>query len=196
MLYEASKEIQALLVAQRYPVKVKYGPERIKRGQYPSGHVIVLERARDADDTLSAPKGVNQNPRRVFDIALACKATIYARSSLGGAHAGDHERETEKVRDAFLAALAKWYAGARAGTTAGIQVSGARFSAPEEEGPEKWPGAVYEMRFTIPRGVFDRAYAGEQNAGAARPTGTATGIGNTTIASAPGIDPATGCDST
>jgi hypothetical protein len=192
MLYEASKEIQTLLSAQLYPVKVKYGPERIKRGHYPSGHVIVLERARDADDTLGPPKGVNQNPRRLFDIALACKATIYARSSLGGAHDGDHERETEKIRDAFLAALYKWGAGARAGA---IQVSGARFAAPTEEGPEKWPGAVYELRFTVPRGVYDRAYAGEQNAGAARPTGAATGIGNTTIATAPGVAPATGCDS-
>ncbi len=195
MLYEAAKAIQTLLSAQLYPVKVKYGPERIKRGAYPSGHVIVVERARDADDVLGPPKGVNQNPRRLFDIALACKATIYARSSLGGAHDGDHERETEKIRDAFLAALAKWHAGARAGTTAGIQVSGARFAAPEE-GPEKWPGAVYELKFTIPRGVYDRAYVGEQNAGAARPTGAATGVGNTTVASAPGVTPATGCDST
>jgi hypothetical protein len=193
MLYEASKQIQALLSAQLYPVKVKYGPERIKRGHYPSGHVIVLERARDADDTVSAPKGLNQNPRRVYDIALACKATIYARSSLGGAHDGDHERETEKIRDAFLAALYKWGVGARAGA---VQVSGARFTAAAEEGPEKWPGAVYELRFTVPRGVFDRAYAGEQNAGTARPTGTAAGVGNTTVASAPGVAPATGCDST
>lgn len=192
MLYEAHKEIQALLSAQSYPVHVKYGPERIKRGQYPSGHVIVLERARDADDTLSAPKGLNQNPRRLFDLMLACKATIYARSSLGGAHDGDHEREAEKIRDAFLAALFKWGASARAGA---IQVNGARFTAATEEGPDKWPGAVYELRFTVPRGVFDRAYVGEQNAGTARPTGTATGVGNTTVASAPGVDPATGCDS-
>jgi hypothetical protein len=196
MLYEASKEIQTLLSAQHYPVRVKYGPERVKRSQYPSGHVIVLERARDADDTLSAAKGVTQNPRRVFDIALACKATIYARSSLGGAHAGDHERETEKIRDAFLAALAKWHAAARAGVTAGVQLTGARFRDADEEGPEKWPGAVYELRFTVPRGVFDRAYVGEQNAGTARPTGAATGVGNTTVASAPGVTPATGCDST
>ncbi len=193
MLYECSKQIQTLLSAQLHPVRVKYGPERIKRGHYPSGHVIVVERARDADDTLSAPKGLNQNPRRVFDIALACKATIYARSSLPGAHDGDHERELEKIRDAFLVALYKWGAGARAGA---IAVSGARFSAPEAEGPEKWPGAVYELRFTIPRGVFDRAHVGEQNAGTARPTGTATGVGNTTVASAPGVTPATGCDST
>lgn len=193
MLYEASKEIQTLLSAQLYPVKVKYGPERVQRGHYPSGHVIVIERARDADDTLSAPKGVNQNPRRLYDIALACKATIYARSSLGGAHHGDHEREAEKVRDAFLAALYKWGVGARAGA---IAVRGARFSPPAEEGPECWPGAVYELRFTVPRGVFDRAYVGEQNAGTPRPTGAATGIGNTTIASAPGVTPATGCDST
>lgn len=193
MLYEASKDIQALLSAQHYPVKVKYGPERIKRGDYPSGHVIVLERARDADDTLNAPKGLNQNPKRMFDLLLACKATIYARSSLGGAHGGDHERETEKIRDAFLAALYNWGASARAGA---IQVSGARFSASAEEGPEKWPGAVYELRFTVPRGVFDRAYVGEQNAGTARPTGAATGVGNATIASAPGVTPATGCRST
>jgi hypothetical protein len=196
MLYEAAKQIQTLLSAQLYPVKVKYGPERIKRGHYPSGHVIVLERARDADDTLGPPKGINQNPRRLFDIALACKATIYARSSLGGAHDGDHEREAEKIRDAFLAALAKWYAGARAGTTAGVRFSGGRFKEATDEGPEKWPGAVYELRFAVPRGVFDRAYVGEQNAGAARPSGAATGIGNTTVASAPGVDPATGCDST
>ncbi len=68
--------------------------------------------------------------------------------------------------------------------------------AKPEDGPEVWPGLRYEIRFGLPRGVFDRDYVGEQNAGADGPTGAATGVANTTIATAPGVAPATGCDST
>jgi hypothetical protein len=192
MLYEFSKDIQAFLAEKKYPVKVRFGPERVTRDKYREGHAVVIEHDPDAGDQLSPPTGVSHNPRRLFDRKLGVKATIYARSSLPNAHRGDHERECEKIVDAFLSALYKWCAAGRV-TAAAVSKMG--FPADPADGPEVWPGVAYEIFFGLPRGVYDREYVGEQNAGAGGPTGTPTGVGNTTVASAPGVAPATGCDS-
>jgi hypothetical protein len=191
VLYELHKDVQALLAAQKYPVKVRFGPERITRDKYREGHAIVIEHDTDAGDSFVAPRGLRTNPRRVRDHTQGAKATVYARSSLPNAHRGDHERECMKIVHAFVAAMYKWGAEGRVGD---IPVSKAGYLAPTG-GPEVWPGVVYELRFTVACGVYDRTYVGEQNPGAPQPTGTATGVGNTTVASAPGVTPATGCDS-
>lgn len=192
MLYEMHKGVQALLAAQKYPVHVRFGPERITRDKYREGHAIVIEHDTDAGDSVVAPRGLRENPRRVRVRALGAKATVYARSSLPNAHRGDHERECEKIVDALIVALYKWGAEGRVGD---IPISKAGYIPAAPDGPEVWPGVVYELRFAVSRGVYDRTYVAEQNPGAAQPTGTPTGVGNTTVASAPGITPATGCDS-
>jgi hypothetical protein len=193
MLYELSKDLQALLAAKKYPVKVRFGPERVMRDKYREGHAIVIEHDPDAGDRLLAPPGAKHHSRMLRARVLGAKATIYARSSLPNAHRGDHERECEKIVDALTCAMYKWGAEAKVGD---LPVSKMGFLAAPPDGPEVWPGVVYEIRFGVPRGVYDRDYVGEQNAGAAGPTGAATAVGNTTVATVPGVAPATGCDST
>lgn len=196
MLYEFVKDVRGFLAAKKYPVEVRHGPDRVTRENCRGGFAVVFERDTDSGDTLgpAATRNVGPGlPPFLRAVTLGCKATIYARSSLPNAHRGDHERETEKIRDAVLCALYKWGVAGRVGD---LPVSKMGYvAAKPEDGPEVWPGLQYEIRFGLPRGVYDREYVGEQNAGAGGPTGAATGVGNTTIATAPGVGPATGCDS-
>jgi hypothetical protein len=194
MLYEFAKDIRGFLAAKKYPVAVRHGPDRVTRELYPTGHVVVFERDAASGDKLGPPATRNEGPGLppfLRAVVLGCKATIYARSSLPNAHRGDHERETEKIRDAVLCAMYKWGVAGRVGD---LPVSKMGYVENADK-PEVWPGLKYEIIFGLPRGVKDREYVGEQNAGAGGPTGAPTGVGNTTVASAPGVAPATGCDS-
>lgn len=193
MLYEFQKDIQVMLAARAYPVRVRYGPERLTRTHAAEGHSVVIEADTEAGDKLMAPRGGQGNPRKPRDLLIGAMATIYARSVLPNAHRGDHERECRKIVDALVSCFYEWGVRGRVGD---LPVTKMGFIQPEGEAKEVWPGAVYEIRFGLPRGVYDRTYVGEQNPGAARPTGAATGVANRTEASAPGVDPATGCDST
>lgn len=193
MLYEFHKDIQRLLAERKYPVQVRYH-ERFTRDTCREGHAIIVEHDTDSGDQLQPPRGAQGNPPKYFDRMIGAKATVYARSSLPNAHRGDHERECEKVIDAFTSAFKKWCTAGRV-TTATVGKMGYVPPKPDE-GPEVWSGVKYEIHFALPRGVYDREYAGEQNAGNANPTGAASGVANRTDASAPGYNPETGCDST
>lgn len=195
MLYEFCKDIRGFLAAKKYPVAVRHGPDRVTREHYPTGHVVVFERDAASGDKLGPAETRNVGPGLppfLRAVTLGSKATIYARSSLPNAHRGDHERECEKIRDAVLCAMYKWGVAGRVGD---LPISKMGYVENTDK-PEVWPGLKYEILFGLPRGVYDREYVGEQNAGAGGPTGSATGVGNTTVASAPGVIPATGCDST
>lgn len=185
MIYEFSKDVQGFLAEKKYPVRVVFGPERITRERYSFGHAIVIEHDPDAGDQVSAPPAAVRNPRLVRKRVLGAKATIYARSSLPNAHRGDHERECEKIVDALIAAFYRWGAEGKVGD---LPITKAGFIKPPE-GPEVWPGVAYEIRFGLPRGVYDREYVGEQNAGAAQPTGGPTSVQNQTQARLEGGDP-------
>lgn len=185
MLYEFTKDIQTFLGEKGYPVKVRFGPERITRDRYREC-AIVIEHDPDTGDRVVAPPAARRNPRLVRARVLGCKATVYARSSLPNAHRGDHERECEKYVDALIVAFYRWGAEGRVGD---LPITKAGYLAAPPDGPEVWPGVVYEIRFGLPRGIHDRAYAGEQNAGTAQPTGSPTGVQNQTQARLEGGDP-------
>lgn len=180
------QDIAAALAARKYPYPVLYGPERVQRHGY--AQAIVFERDRTQNDTIGAPNGRQQNPQKQYTRGLACVATVYAASSLAGAHVGDHERECEAVVDGVVTALNDWVTEARSGVDF---VGGTYLDAKTRDGVEQWPGVAYELRFRILRGVFRRDYDG-----AAQPTGTVAGVARTTLVSYTGRegDPAaTGC---
>lgn len=199
-LYPMSKDIQTLLAAKKFPLRVHYGPERMHREAYPE-NVVIIERDREADDTIGPPKGVQPNPRKVNARGLASVATIYARSARAGAHVGDHETLCEKFVDAVLAALSNW---AKASRAVHIPITSARYlsaaerlqvareHAPGVEAPkiEAWPGAVYRIKFLVPRALLDLDYAGE-----GLPTAELEGFASRTDVYAPGSDnvSGTGC---
>lgn len=190
MIYEFTRTIQAFLTEKSYPVRVVFDTGSLgqaKAGAH-RGHVVVIDHDA-AGDTLGPPVGAKRNPRLVRARMLGAKAEIYAKSSLPGAHRGDHERECEKIVDALIVAFYRWGVEGQVGDlpwTSGKYIPGK--DAPDDP-KEKWPGVCYQITFQLPRGVYDRMYVAEQNAGAALPTGTATGVSNQTQARLEGGDP-------
>lgn len=200
-LYPLSKDLQTLLRAKNFPLRVFYGPERTHREAYPE-NVIVVERDREASDTLTEPRGAQRNPRKMRVRGLQGIATIYARNSKAGAGVGDHETLCEKFVDALLVALEHWATATKAieiPITESRYLSFAeRLALAKEHAPgveavacEQWPGAVYRVKFTVPRALLDLNYAGDGS-----PTGTlaAPGIASRTDVEGPNGGDGTGCD--
>jgi hypothetical protein len=198
MIYEMALDLRDMLHAKRFPVDVRYGPDRAPKKNERASAVITIERDTESNDVYGPAQGPRQNPRIRGVRVLAARAKIYAKSSLPGAHIGDHERFCEQLADALLVAIYEWGAQAKTG---GIQIASARYIREEHRADiEVWPGVVYEILFGVPRGVADLTWpaAGEKQArGDARPTAGAPGFRNrtdATLAHAPeGTTPAVGC---
>ena len=192
MIYALHYDLKGMLDELKFPIHWLYGPTPVTVDGYPA-LTVVVERNRDGQsDAIRAPQGAHPNARQSRVRELPAKITIYAReTAVAGAHIGDHETLCEKVVDALIVALAEWGTAAKVGT---IAITEARYlRADERADVEKWPGVVYVLRFTVPRGVRRRDFLGN-----ARPTGTVTGVGNRTDVrpqADPDADPATGCES-
>lgn len=156
MIYQMALDLEANLQELKFPIHVHYGPERTEREGYDD--VIVMERDRQGQDVVLAPRGQQRNPRHVRDRQLACVATIFAVSTKGGAHVGDHEDLCERYVDAFVAALYDWGVASRAGD---IAVTSAKYlDKSQRADTETWPGVAYEIRFRVPRGVTRKDFDG------------------------------------
>lgn len=192
------KQVRDLVSAKGYPLSFAYGPRKMVSPTYAS-NFVVIQRDRTQTDGIGPPAAAKANPRMLRVRTLGAEALIYAMSALPNAHIGDHERECEKFVDAMLCALYKW--GKLAQSSEDLPISEARYlRADERDDVETWPGVVYRLAFRVPRGVYDRAYVSEENAGAARPTGNVTTINNQTQVRMahgdPDADPETGCGGT
>lgn len=166
MIYRMSRDLETLLLARKFPLRVEFGPERTARdAAYDS--VIVVERDMTASDTFDVAHGQNTNARKSASRYLSTVATIYARSSLPGARAGDHEDLCEQFLDALLTALRDW---ALAAVHVEVQITDGRYVA-IDPAQENWPGVAYALKFRVPRGVFKRDFTG-----LARPEGSPAGV--------------------
>lgn len=168
------RDVETALRKRKFPSEFRYGPERITRNGY-FDHVIVFERDRKANDTTRPVQGTGANPNKRLVRELCVDVKVYAKSSVDGARVEDHERECEQIVDALLLNFSEWGTAARSGA---FTITESRYlSAEEYTDPTKpleaWAGAVYVIRFRVPRGVTARDYEG-----AARPTGAATGVSN------------------
>ncbi len=153
-----SQWVGASLAARKYPVRVEYGPESTVRVAPQS--VIVIDRDRDASETIGAAHGVQRNVKKVLGRALPCRALVFACSTEEGARVQEHEHECDRYVDGLLSALEEWTTRAQTAVTYG----GARFAKSGDgvEGVElqTWPGVVYLVTFAIGRGVYARDYTG------------------------------------
>lgn len=159
MLYEISKEVDARLKVKKVPLRVAFGPERTKSTAL--NERIVIEH--DEGDTFEALMLVQPNlgkpsPSAAFKRWQAAIARIYARSPNAGAIQADHYRRAEAVLDRLLLAL-DYVVRVRKNA---MRLVGGRFILPEDlSSSETWPGALYELRFAIDRGVIDTDWNGE-----------------------------------
>lgn len=172
MIYALCRDVAALLADRKFPLPVEYGPERTVRA-FPQS-VIVIDRDRDASETISAAHGTGRNPKKVLARYLPCRALVWAASTEDGARVNEHEHECDRYVDGLLAALDDWATEAKAE----INFTSARFAKPTDAGVElaaeieAWPGVVYLVTFTVGRGVYARKYTG-----AGQPEGTVAGAG-------------------
>lgn len=179
MIYEIFRELETNLTSRGYPFPLEYGPEA-KRKKPPFDTRIVMDHDRESGDSISGPRSqvAISTPagrsRKLLDRAVGCLVRIYAKSSSPGARIENHERLAEQLVDAVLAGL-RTVIQKRATlwrVTSASFVSKEALEVPELE---KWPGVVYELKFSVDRGVFDLTWTGE-----GEPTGSITEIDNST----------------
>jgi hypothetical protein len=159
MISSFTTDLAAELSTRGVPYPVVYGPERMAQTVLASPH-IVFRRDRQQGEDYRAPKTTKQNPPLDHVRAMAVQCLVYGKSLLPGATVADHERVADKVVDQVLLALR---AVVNERQTEWAYRSGRMLSETDlaEQGLEAWPGAVYELRFTIDRGVRNENYAGE-----------------------------------
>lgn len=175
MIFALTEGVRAELMTRGFPALVLIGPERPTTRRR---HSVVLERDRDADETIGAPRGVGPNPARVFVRSPRYVARVYANEAHAAAMSWEHDREMDKLVDGVIAALDYW-----AKTQGAIfEPTGGRALRPEEiEGAETSTVACYELRFAMLRSVNRMDYDGS-----ARDTATIHDVISTTRVSLDG----------
>lgn len=182
--YLLMRDVAVKMRARGYPVRFEYGPDAVAR----EGReiVIVVERDREQGDGFVPPVGTQRNPDVIRKRLLGCVARVYAKSSKPNATIWDHEELCDHIADAFFFALYEWGAEARAGD---LPIRESRYLAASElRNEERWAGAVYQIRYQVPRGLRGVTYEGD-----ARPTGEAASVASRTDVSGPGAEDDTGC---
>ena len=160
MIYEITREVEAELRAQACPVPVVYGPERQGAGVAITTSRIVIERDRGRGDETKPGRARTLNPRMVAVRGIGAICRIYAQSTLTGAAVHDHERLADQVIDKVTVALHKIVSRRQTEW----RISSAKLLTREElalRGLEVWPGVVYEIHFSVDRGVFDTTWTEE-----------------------------------
>lgn len=159
MIYGLAREVGAELKAKGYPFHVLYGPELYKPTSITNTR-IVIERDRRAGDAFLPTRSQHLNPRQVGTTSVGAVLRIYANATVSGAALHDHETLADHLRRAVRVAIddcvkkrqTLW------------RISSGKFLSKEElelGGLEQWPGAVYELRFSVDDGDADVNYAGE-----------------------------------
>jgi hypothetical protein len=176
MLYEIAKEVQTALEAKGVPHRVVYGPERAPT-QVTNAR-IVIERDRETGDVWNAPRSRTANPKMLGVRSVGAIVRIFAKSSKAGAGVHEHEREADILADQIAVALHKVIRARN--TLYSVQRAGLLSAqAAQMQGLESWPGAIYEVRLSIDRGVYDTTWAGASKSTATMGGAHGVSIGHT-----------------
>jgi len=160
MLYEMTKEVNALLVSKGFPYPVEYGPGAVRTNAIARTWVHV-ERDRGAAEQWAAPSGQHPNPPVYWKRNIAAKITIYANSTVTGARTQEHERLADKMADIVASSL---YVVGKLRKLLSVGITGRFVPASELDNRslQQWPGAIYEMTVTFSRSVPYLTWAGDK----------------------------------
>lgn len=174
MLFEIAQQLDAAIKAKGFRTPVIY-TERGERASAAEDRIVVGHERSGGVERFGAVIGPGGNPRAVMTRVCAGVIRMYGQSTLPGAAIQDHERHVDQeMVDPVLCELWKILRRRRQIDPIGEWTGG--FIEPEwMKGTEVWPGAVYELRFTVPRAVLDRTWEG-----VGRPTVTVGGVANMT----------------
>ena len=157
MIHEIGIELQTKLRSAGCPLSVVDGPEPTKTATW-GRERIVIERA--GGDKFGHAISQAKNPKHRMTQQTGAKLTIYAQSVRAGALHFEHERRAQHVLDLVLVALSE-IQSLRKGRDAFIPDSGDFITPPDLEASERRGGAVYELRFTVPRAIAVQTWAGD-----------------------------------
>jgi len=179
MLAAITDQLREALDARGVPVTaipVVYGPESLGQTTLAQSH-IVIERSRSMGDTWGPGHAPMRNPRQIFSVQVGAVCRIFARSSLSGARTQDHERVADQLAGQVMVALREIVVARK---TIWRVMSSRLLTRDDmaERNMQTWAGVVYEILFSVDRGVLDTDYAGE--AATEATAGGATGFGVST----------------
>lgn len=161
MFYDLSRYVATELVTRGCPLRVVYGPERMRDVGLTDPR-IVFERARRGSEPVLPPRSSKNNPPRRADREIAGVVRVFGHSTVDGARTQDHEALADQAVDLVIVALQ--IAAAKMITTVSIGAGGYVPVSDLDLELEAWPGVVYELPITIRRAVYDRTWAGASKA--------------------------------
>lgn len=159
MIHEIGVELAANIQGKGCPFDVYDGPE-LRPTTTSARERIVIEHDPNGDGFT--PPGGNThrpgtNPRTLMSRVIGVKITIYAQNPAKGSIYWEHVRRAEQVIDMVLCGLYQ-VVKARANI---LVIKSGKFIYPEDlQKSETFGGAVYELLFTVDRGVFDVKWSG------------------------------------
>lgn len=156
MIYKLSKDLAARLASRGCPLPVIYGPEP-KKSTVINRPRIVLQRTTDDNNPR---RSQFKNPKQSGVRACGVVLHIFAQSNLAGAGRHDHERMAEQAADMCTVGIRQIVSSYKTLLAWGP----AHFLTDSEAdlaGIEQWHGVIYELRFTVDRGIEDRTWQGE-----------------------------------
>ena len=160
MLHEIGVQLEAALSELGCPFRVIDGDddENAHRTTTYGRERIVFEHDDSAGDSFTLPVVQRQHPSHSFVRVVGAKITIYAQSAKSGAKPFEHRRRAEHVLDLVLSSLSDVVAKRKNR----ILFNGGAFIRPDDLArTETGGGAVYELKFTIDRGVVKQSWAYE-----------------------------------
>ena len=186
MIHEIGVQLDAALGTKGVPFKVVDGPEFRTTTTF-ARERVVIEHDPKGDSFAPRHNAAQVNPRIRLTRVIGVKVTIYAQHPYKGAAYFEHKRRAEHVLDLVLIAL-DVIAKARKNI---LTFTSGKFVYPDDmKASETMGGAVYELLFTIDRGVADCNWDGtaqpEVTISAVAPqTGSGVVIQNSGTASGP-----------
>lgn len=169
MIHAIGEQLATALQTAGIPIPVIDGPERRPTTTF-SRERVVLEHF--GEDTIISKHRADRNPQTRFSRVVAYKATIYAQNPSKGSAEFEHRRRAEAMVDQVIIALDA-IVKARQNL---MEWKSGKFVTPDDmKSAETLGGAIYELTFTIDRGVTNASWTGQ-----ASPQATGLSLTNTT----------------
>ncbi len=155
ILHQIGRELEAQLVAKKCPFKV-FDRETTKPAGTWGPMRVVIEH--DPDKDAFGPPRLSRNPRIHATHIMACKLSIYGRSSKPAALEEEHKGVVKQMLHQVIVGM-RYVAAARLDR---YKETGGGFFTPDDlEQSERDNGAAYRLFFTFDCPVAELTWAGE-----------------------------------
>jgi len=158
MIYDVYRYVSDRLALRGFPCTLQYG-RTLTPLEFASDY-IVFSRTYGASgaERLAPAAKATRNPQMLAVRHVPGTVRVFARSSLPGARELEHEACCDAIVDALIVAIYEWSSSQCAGPIEWVEQ---RLLDPSELGTGPlWPGAVFQLRFSVTRAVNVLTYEG------------------------------------